>query len=72
MECVTGLIMNTVCHLNTELEPNTQQCQNEYLGENSVIQNMYYEKLNLLGKLVSKFYIKFYIKAGIFYSCREL
>ena len=28
---------------------------------NSVIQNMYYEKLNLLSKLISKFCIQFYI-----------
>ena len=33
---------------------------------NSVIQNMHYEKLHLLSKLISKFYIKFHIKVGIY------
>ena len=31
----------------------------------SVIQNMNYEKLNILSKLISKFYIQLHIKVGI-------
>ena len=30
---MTGLNINTVCQLNTELEANTNQCRSEYLGE---------------------------------------
>ena len=32
---------------------------------NSVNQNMHYEKLKLLSKLTSKFYIQFHINVGI-------
>ena len=32
---------------------------------NSVIQNMNYEKLNILSKLISKFYIQLHIKVWI-------
>ena len=31
---------------------------------NSVIQNMHYDKLNLVSKLISKFYIQLHIKEG--------
>ena len=30
---MTGLNMNNVYQLNTELEANTHQCRSEYLGE---------------------------------------
>ena len=33
MQCMTGLNINTVRQLNTELEANTHQCRSEYLGE---------------------------------------
>ena len=38
--------------------------------EKFVIQNMHYEKLNLLSKLISKFYIKFHITVWISNSFR--
>ena len=34
----------------------------------SVLQNMHYEKLNLLSKLISKLYIQLHIEVGISYS----
>ena len=33
MQCMTGLNINTVCQLSTELEANTHQCRSEHLGE---------------------------------------
>ena len=39
---------------------------------NFVIQNMHYEKLNLLSKLISKFYIQSHTKVGISYTFRYI
>ena len=38
------------------------------VSANCVIQNMYYEKLNLLSKFISTFYIQFRTKVGISHS----
>ena len=35
-----------------------------------IIQNMQYEKLNLMSKLISKYYIQLHIKVGILHSFR--
>ena len=37
---------------------------------NSVIQNIYYEQLNLLSELFSKFYTQLHLKVGISHSFR--